>query len=277
MLNRFRLLFVFAVVVAQVMGNVMAEEAYHVSSKDYIYSGNDTQPQQLTMTVYFSSDTQNKDSKVPAAMFFHGGAWVAGAANQFRRQAEILARHGMVAASVEYPLNGDPIGATRAAQTALCWFRQNSATFSVDPMRIAVSGGSAGGQLALASTLTDWSSNPACIREKGPLANALILFNPVLNMKGKWEHKFNANLQTVSPIDILEKQLPPTLILQGDADRVAPLSTAEAFASKAKTLGSPLVSLRVYKGREHGFFNHEEFEATTTDMVDFLSSLGWIH
>lgn len=255
--------------------DVTAEDIYPVTSKSLVYSQHDRPPRSLSMTVY-RTDGNRRNDRASAIVFFHGGGWVSGGANQFRKQAEILAQRGMVVASVEYPLDGNPVGATRVAQTALCWFRRNAESLNVDLTRIAVSGGSAGGQLAVAGTLMDRASNPVCADLNGPLANALILFNPVLDMKGKWEDKFKADLHPVSPIDMLAQPLPPTLILQGDADRVTPLSTAEAFASKARTLGSPLVTVRVYKGRGHGFFNRQEFDTTMSEVVSFFNSLGWI-
>jgi len=273
-----KLFFYFTVVViATISGfnNVAAQESNEITTERLTYHQHNNSAKSQSMTVYRMA-SRNENNKAPAILFFHGGGWVTGAPIQFRRQAEILAQRGMVVANVEYPLDGDPIKATRIAQTALCWFRQNAALFNIDLRKIAVSGGSAGGQIAVASALTDWKSNPACKNTEGVLANAIILFNPVLDMKGKWESKFNTNLQTVSPIDLLTQSLPPTLILQGDSDKVTPLKIVETFVSKAKDVGSPNVNLRIYKGEGHGFFNRRKFDATTADVVNFFESLGWI-
>ncbi len=216
----------------------------------------------------------------PALIFFHGGGWKGGGKRQFSRQARILTqRTRLIVLSANYPTNGDAVEATRAAQSAICWLRKNAARFAVDPQRIAISGASAGGQLAVASLEVDVGNIAACRGVRQPLGNALVLFNPVLDMKGKWERQQHMDLVGVSPIDQLTRPLPPTLILQGTADKVAPIGVARSFVAKARAVGSRNIRLVEYPGRPHAFFNKEEtgdFSATMEELIHFLSELNWI-
>ena len=71
------------------------------------------------------------DYYVTRLLFFHGGAWAAGARGAFRRQAVALTDQSrLVVFSADYPLNRDPVEATRAAQAAICWIRKNATMLS---------------------------------------------------------------------------------------------------------------------------------------------------
>jgi len=214
-------------------------------------------------------------------VFFHGGGWSRGGKGQFRRQAGILSRDTqLVTISVDYPTNRNPLESTEFALAATCWIKKNAAKLGIDPARIAVSGGSAGGQLAAAVVLSRSLDVPECRQVQQPYASALILFNPVLDLKGRWERRFGVGLSAISPIDLLDRPLPPTLILQGTADRTTPIRIARRFVAKAKDLGSTDVQLVEFADRGHGFFNRAntgDLDATMAAVVGFLRRLGWSH
>lgn len=213
----------------------------------------------------------------PALVFFHGGAWTEGGRGVFRRQALALTDTSrLVVFSADYPLNRDPVESTRAAQAAICWVRKNAGRLGVDIDRIAVSGASAGGQLAVAAALAEGLDVPQCEGVARPWANAFVLFNPALDLKGKWENKLGLKLREVSPVDLLRAPLPPTIIFQGSADTVTPLRNAELFVDKARQLGAAQVELHVYAGRTHGFFGREDFTSTMDRTRAFLDGLGWL-
>jgi acetyl esterase len=218
-----------------------------------------------------------RPAAAPTLVFFHGGAWSRGSSGQFRRQALFLIKRAdLVVISVDYPVKRNPVQSTRAAQTAVCWVRRNSQHLGVELDRVALSGGSAGGQLALAAYLADASDVPECQGLERPYAAALILFNPVLRTEGKWERRFHASLGAISPITLLKRPLPPTIIFQGAGDTVAPLAEAQQFVRAAHELGSNQVNLVTFEGRRHGFFNRHEFAATMEATLAFLRQLGWL-
>jgi len=57
----------------------------------------------------------------------------------------------------------------------------------------------------------------------------------------------------ISPIYFLTSQLPPTLIIHGDADQVVPIQQSETFVQRAQQVGAPRVRLVVRKGKGHGW------------------------
>lgn len=101
-----------------------------------------------------------KGAKLPAMVLIHGGGW-AGGRRDAGREINIggtLARNGYVAMSVDYLLSDkkQAVWPTNLwdCKTAVRWLRKNAERLGVDPDRIGVLGGSAGGRLAALVALT---------------------------------------------------------------------------------------------------------------------------
>ncbi|MEO6787574.1 MAG: alpha/beta hydrolase, partial [Chthoniobacteraceae bacterium] len=93
-----------------------------------------------------------KDAKglLPAVVCIHGGGFRAGKRESYDKLCVTLAEHGYVAITVTYrlaPAYQFP-AAVLDCKAAVRWLRANAATYHVDPARIGVTGGSAGGHLA---------------------------------------------------------------------------------------------------------------------------------
>lgn len=86
---------------------------------------------------------------LPGVVLVHGGGWVKGDKERFRPLAFGLAARGYVVANVEYRLAGVAKypAAVRDCHLAVRYFRANAARWGLDPERIGVWGGSAGGHL----------------------------------------------------------------------------------------------------------------------------------
>jgi acetyl esterase/lipase len=87
---------------------------------------------------------------LPAIVLVHGGGWQTGVRENFTPMAIRMAEHGFAAATVSYRLSpeaGYP-AAIHDVKAALRWMRAHAGDYGIDPARIAVGGGSAGGQIA---------------------------------------------------------------------------------------------------------------------------------
>ncbi len=91
------------------------------------------------------------DSKIyPALLMVHGGGWNSGDLSLQIPMAQQIAKHGYVTIPVEYRLIPEALypAAVYDLKAAIRWVRANASKYGIDPNRIAISGCSAGGQLA---------------------------------------------------------------------------------------------------------------------------------
>ena len=104
------------------------------------------------LDIYQKSDRPSK-SLSPAVVIIHGGGWVGGdkAGEREFVTGTTLAKAGYVCVSVEYwkGTKGRWPRNLQDCKNAVRWLRVNAERLQVDPARIGVIGGSAGGHLAL--------------------------------------------------------------------------------------------------------------------------------
>jgi pectinesterase len=91
-----------------------------------------------------------KAGKYPALILIHGGGWRSGNRTLENPMAQYIATKNYVTATVEYRLSPEALypAAVHDIKAAIRFLRANAKKFSIDPQRMAVSGTSAGGQLA---------------------------------------------------------------------------------------------------------------------------------
>ena len=102
----------------------------------------------LALDLYVPGPRAGKPA--PGIVFVHGGGWRSGVRANFAPMAIRMAERGYAAATVSYRLSPEAPypAATDDVKAALRWMRDNAARYGIDPVRIAVGGGSAGGQIA---------------------------------------------------------------------------------------------------------------------------------
>lgn len=213
----------------------------------------------------------------PALLLFHGGAWMLGAPRDLHRHCDFFADRGIHCFSAAYRLGPDSgpdvAGAIADARAAFDYLLNNAAALTINPARIAVGGGSAGGHLAAALG----AGLP--LNRKGSEANrpaALVLYNPMVDLSPCTpDHHLVADFwESVSPLHHVDASLPPTLLMVGSEDPEVPIATAEAFCATAETAGG-FCELVIYEGQAHGFFNKPKYLHLTGErVVEFLSGRG---
>ena len=223
-------------------------------------------------------------------VFFHGGAWNTQNIKQFQRQSIYFASRGMIAFIVEYRVtsihDSTPFQSVEDAKSAIRYIRLNSKSLSLNPEKIAVSGGSAGGHLAAASaniSKYDNTNENLMISSK---PNLLILFNPKLDTTpDAWGYgsfmrrvgnKITDNPYEISPIHHISKKTPPTIILTGTNDNLVPVIKINEYKN-IMTANNVRCDVVFYKDAEHGFFNRgEDFIDTVYKSDLFLKSYGYL-
>jgi acetyl esterase/lipase len=98
-----------------------------------------------------------KSGKYPALIMVHGGGWRSGDKALQIPMAQKLAAKGIVTICVEYQLSMEAKypAAVYNIKSAVRWARANAEKYGIDPNKIAISGCSAGGQLAMLVGLTN--------------------------------------------------------------------------------------------------------------------------
>ena len=227
----------------------------------------------------------------PAVLFFFGGGYRVGTPAQFDYQARTLAAAGVVGILADYRVaSRDGVGPEACiedARAALALVQSSAERLGLDAARIAAAGGSAGGHLAAGLSTF---ARPAA----GPGPGALVLYNPLLvtaplpgifeldpERVELFEKAIGWPAESISAAHHLGPDLPPTLIMHGEADALIPCASASAFKLLADRLGldSRLIT---YPGADHGFFNAGASEGnallrdTTLELLRFLGRIGWV-
>ena len=243
----------------------------------------------LRLHIFTPKNSRPSDRRA-AAVFFFGGGWTDGSVEQFVPQSKYLASRGMVAVVADYRVrcrhDSTPFESVADAASAIRWVRLHARELGVDPARIAAGGGSAGGHVALsAGIFVNHEAADATVSSK---PNALVLFNPVIDLTSKPIRDILSSFSTetidrigeISPLQHVHKGLPPTIILNGKADKIALYSIAKNYCNAAARLGNEC-RLVGYKGAGHGFFNPEVqggkwYRPTLLEADRFLTRLGYL-
>ena len=204
--------------------------------------------------------------KFPAVLIIHGGGWAAGD-KRARREVNIgttLARNGYVCMSINYLLvTKEHPGPTwpqnlHDCKTAVRWLRANAERLQIDPSRIGVIGGSAGGHLAAMVGLTGGELDPP--GEGDTRVQCVVnLYAPVLwfeqrdlDMFRKTRAEAPELYKQADPRTHIDKDDPPMLILHGTADDIVPVADSEALATALKAKGARY-QLEIIPGAPHTF------------------------
>ncbi len=212
----------------------------------------------------------------------HGGGWTGMNSRYFYPFAHHFAQKGMVGISIDYRLANKQRGVSvfdcvKDVRSALRYVKTHAAELGIDPDKIAVCGGSAGGHLASATSLFDKVNHPGDDLKISPKAAAMILYYPVIDTseRGYGQRKIGARWKELSPVDNVKKGLPPTLIFHGTGDVVTPFEGAALFVKRSRALGNE-VRMIAHEGGVHGYFifDLKLFENAMRQTEAFLREQG---
>ncbi len=214
----------------------------------------------------------------------HGGGWSGmGPSRMYPFASDFADRHGMVGISVQYrlyrPGNTTVFDCVKDARSSVRYVRAHAAELGIDPSKIVVSGGSAGGHLAAATALFDAVNEEGEDLSVSCRPDALILLFPVIDTskEGYGNEKIGERWRELSPVHQVRAGLPPTLTFHGTGDTVTPFAGARAFHEAMLAAGNRS-ELDVNEGGQHGYLMFEEarYEETLGKSASFLASLGFI-
>ncbi len=224
--------------------------------------------------------------KRPGVIVIHGGGWVGGTKEAMvQRYCLPYLEKGFVVANVEYRL-AKVAPAPAAVMDALkgaAWFFQNAAKYNVDRKRIVVTGGSAGGHLALMVGMTPNSARLGKRVKVAAVVNVYGITDVADQIEGPNMRKYAVEwvpeqegrrelARRVSPMTYVRRGLPPILTLHGDADQTVPYEHGVELTKALREAGVDALLINVPGGR-HGFTD-EEWSRLYPQVFAFLERRG---
>ena len=230
---------------------------------------------ELTLHIFHPEHFTASDRR-PAFVAIHGGGWRNGTPQRFYPYAHALVDRGYVGISVEYRLIAQKgvtvFDCVKDGRAAIRYIRANAKNLGIDPSRIAVSGGSAGGHVAAGTALftefdhededTDVSCRP----------DALMLLFPVIDTSkaGYGNGRIGEGWESISPVHRVAANAPPTLIFHGTGDTVTPHSGAVEFEKRMKAAGNICELISEAGGHGHINQNMTLFDTAIEKTAGFL-------
>jgi acetyl esterase/lipase len=223
------------------------------------------------LDVFYPSEVENTNGLLPAIVWVHGGAWVAGDKHEIAAYLKVLAARGYAVVGVNYSLAPGRTYPTalRQINTALAYLVRNAERLHINSSRFVLAGDSVGAQMA--GQLAAMISTPSYAEEVGihsavdrSRLRAVILYCGIFDMDkmrplqsfnrllwsnkrtvvwsylGTKDYMNDPRLAQLSVIGHITAGFPPIFISVGNADPGASHSyeLAEIAASQGVTVDS---------------------------------------
>lgn len=255
---------------------------------------------QLKLDVY---EPVKLTAPVPVVMVIHGGGWVEGSKEDRIFEGLPYMEMGFAVVNVEYRLARVSL-APAAVEDCLCalhWIGRNAGKYHFDLSKVIVTGGSAGGHLALTTGMIPPSAgfDNQCASEddetwagpwtsKRPNVAAIVNFFGITDVAemlqgpnirsyavgwfGSLPDRM-ALAKRVSPLTYVRPGLPPIITIHGDSDPLVPYSQAVRLHD-ALTKAGAKNQLVTIKGGKHGGFTAEQSVDAHAAIRSFLAEVG---
>ncbi|WP_106813975.1 alpha/beta hydrolase [Microbacterium timonense] len=247
---------------------------------------------------------QGAEGPLPTIVWVHGGAWISGSSANVDPYLRILAAEGYTTVGLNYELGPEGTYPTAVVQLneALAYLDDNAADLGIDPDHIVLAGDSAGAQLA--SQLAVLTTNDRYARLMGidPALESSQLSGVILNC-GVYDMPAMAELDgivawgfqialwaytgtkswsagyegaTMSTIDFVTADFPPTYISGGNADGLTWLQSIP-MSQRLRDAGVP-VTEKFWAADHSPALPHEyQFHLDLPDAQDALqTTIDWL-
>jgi len=207
----------------------------------------------------------------PAVVLVYGGSWRSGERAQQKVYGLNLAKAGFVCLAAEHRFSTEAQWPAQLEDiaTAVRWLRAHAAELNVDPTRIAISGNSSGGHVALMVAAVTASQQLSLDAEQcGEVSSevsAVCAFYPPTKLHRLDDATNDDTVSTLlgadatpddharaSPLSFAAEPWPPVLLLSGSDDARVSVEHTYELHEALKQAGNT-VELHVFAGQGHAF------------------------
>jgi acetyl esterase/lipase len=234
---------------------------------------------------------RNSPTPVPTLINIHGGGWVGG--TKEGNQMELLPYFalGFSVVNVEYRMARIALApaAVEDCRLALKWVVKNAKNYNFDTTRIVITGGSAGGHLALMTGMLNQEAGFDASKEwdqENPPTKVAAIINwfGITDVKDLLSGENRQNYavswigtqengakiaERVSPLSYIRKDLPPIFTVHGTKDQLVPYAHATRLHAALDKAGVPNQLMTIPDGK-HGGFTREQMIQTFNAIREFL-------
>ncbi|MFM5950865.1 MAG: alpha/beta hydrolase fold domain-containing protein [Novosphingobium sp.] len=238
----------------------------------------------------------------PLVLYIHGGGWVgghtrhSGALANFPAVLAALAAEGFTVASLEYRLSGEAKfpAQLQDAKASLRFLGDHAAKYRIDPSRVGIWGGSAGGHLTALTALTckDTSLDPAAAKDV--CATAAVTWYGVFDfgalaadreggvdsaaerLMGCTGRCDAATYALASPVSYVDAKDPPFLLIHGTEDKVVPIAQSRRGEAKLRAAGVPVEVIYI-DGVDHSFIGSTPAQTRTATLKATNATFDFFH
>ena len=233
----------------------------------------------------------NEPKPTPVIINIHGGGWKSGSKDTQGGFSSFF-KAGFAVANMEYRMS-DQAKAPAAVEDTRCmlvYLIKNAKKLNIDPKKIIIMGGSAGGHLALMGGLlgNDHRFDTNCLGTENIKVAAIIDKYGIMDV---WDWTYGADhkssspaawlgdnvkneafIKSVSPITYVTKNSPPVFIVHGDADPTVPYRQSVELHKKLQELGVKSEFFTV-PGGLHGKFEKDKNTEISVAILKFIANL----
>jgi acetyl esterase/lipase len=244
--------------------------------KDVVYGkGGGTD---LHLDIYKPTGANNKRM---AVIHYHGGGFAGGSKDNLAARLQTLSARGYTNIAAQYRLSGVARWPAQIedVKASIRWTRANAARLGIDAARIAVSGYSAGGHLALCAAGTqnrpEFEGNSGTPGVKTDVAACLAYYAVTGSQWEGFRRQFpmpegssEEAWKAATPGTYI-KSFPPTVMFHGLADVTVPPESSGDFLKLLRDANIPS-ELHTFAGVPHEFVGIPEFAESTAQLADFF-------
>ncbi len=244
------------------------------------------------LDVYANRATKER---TPTIVLIHGGGWVAGTKEGTLLWMMPYLEMGCSVVNVEYRLArvSQAPAAVEDCRLALRWVFKNAQKYGFDTTRVVITGGSAGGHLALMTGMLD-STDGFDAPKEWDQVNPPIHVAAIVNwfgitdvedlLSGDHRQQYAVSwigstpdgkelARRMSPMTYVRKDTPPILTIHGNADELVPYDHAVRLHKSLDKAGVPNLLITI-PGGHHGGFTHEQMHDAYKTIKEFLTQHG---